>query len=565
MATRAVQVVTEVAALNRPFDYALTEPTAHVALGDRVRVNFNHRSVRGWVVAEGSFVRDLKPVAKWLGYGPPPALVTLTQWAAWRWYGVWSHFLATASPRRVVTALAPPPEKVAATRVDGDAIRTLQPGVISLAPTVDPLGLVLGCYEATREREGSFVVLVPHDAWAKRLTDRLVRRGLAVAGGDDWARARAQWPLVVATRGGAFSPVPRLAGVLILDADDEGFFSTAVPTWNALEVVRERCRRDDAPLWCTSALPSPVLSGDNPVHSEGGAPYWPRVSIVNRRHGDPHDGALTREALEAAHRALGGDDEVAVVIILQRLGTGRLLACVRCGQLATCAVCGQGEREVEGRLACEEGRESRERFCRDCGATKFRAVRSGITTLARDVALQLGQPVSEMSAKSVPDDLERVVVGTEAVLTRVRRCALVIFADVDQYLLAPRASARRQAVLAVARAGRLVGSRREGRGAVVLQTRRSNDLVLDSVERGDVEALRLDELDVARALALAPYGARARVSGDAARAFVEEMDASVRVRELDEGFVLSAPDATILATALAAAPRPTGSLRVAVE
>lgn len=565
MATRAVQVVTEVAAVNRPFDYAVTEQTAHVGLGDRVRVNFHHRSVRGWVVGEGSFERDLKPVAKWLGFGPPPAMVELTQWAAWRWYGSWSRLLATASPSRVVTALSPPPEKNAATNLDGDVVRSVPPGVISLAPTMDPLGLVLGCYEATRERAGTFVVLVPHDAWAKRLSDRLTRRGLAVAAGDEWARARAQWPLVVATRGGAFSPAPHLAGVLVLDADDEGFFSTAAPTWNALEVVRERCFREGVPLWCTSALPSPVLSGDGPVHAEGGAPYWPRVTIVNRRHGDPHDGALASEALEAARRALGGDEDVAVVIILQRLGAGRLLACVRCGDLATCAMCGQSEREVEGRLHCVENHESRERFCRDCGATKFRTVRSGITTLARDVALQLGRPVSELSAKSVPDALERVVVGTEAVLTRVRRSSLVIFADVDQYLLAPRASARRQAVLAVARAGRLVGSRREGRGAVVLQTRRSNDLVLDGVERGDVEALRRDELDVARALALAPYGARARVNGDAARAFVDALDASVRVRELDEGFVVSAPDATILANALADAPRPTGSLRVAVE
>ena len=38
--------------------------------------------------------------------------------------------------------------------------------------------------------------------------------------------------------------------------------------------------------------------------------------------------------------------------------------------------------------------------------------------------------------------LERVVVGTEATWQRVRRCGVVIFADFDQYLLAPRASAR---------------------------------------------------------------------------------------------------------------------------
>ena len=49
-AERAVRIVTEVAAVDRPFDYLVTEKTSRVAVGDRVRVDFNDRSVRGWVV-----------------------------------------------------------------------------------------------------------------------------------------------------------------------------------------------------------------------------------------------------------------------------------------------------------------------------------------------------------------------------------------------------------------------------------------------------------------------------------------------------------------------------------
>jgi len=564
---RVVQVVTEVAALSRPFDYLVTDATKRVELGDRVRVNLNHRSVRGWVVGEGEVdpARELKPLGKWLGWGPPPSMLEITRWAAWRWYGPWARFLATASPSRVVSELPKPPAKSALDATSSRAVRQTAPGVISMAPTVDPLGLVLGCYAATRERPGSLLVVVPHEAWARRLRDRLARRGLAVAGGEHWAQARAGWPIIVATRAGAFSPTPRLAGALVLDADDESLHSESAPTWNAAEVIRERCRQDEAPCWLTSVLPSPVLSGENEVGRVGEPRDWPRLIVVDRRQGDPHDGALSQEALRAAHRALDGGEPVAVAVILQRLGSGRLLACVRCGELASCAVCAMAEHEAEGRLVCPEGHDARAMFCRSCGATKFRSVRSGVTTLARDVALQLGRSVTELTAKSSTDELERIVVGTEAVLSRVRRAGLVVFADVDQYLLASRASARRQALVAIARAGRLVGSRGDARGEVLVQTRRPDDLVLECVKRGDVERLRLDEIEVARTLGLSPFAARGRVSGDDAAAFVARLPAQVRVRAAGDAYVLSAPDVATLANALRETPRLDGALRVAIE
>src|ERR1019366_1784490 len=109
-------------------------------------------------------------------------------------------------------------------------------------------------------------------------------------------------------------------------------------------------------------------------------------------------------------------------------------------------------------------------------------------TLARDVAAQLSQRVDEVTAASKDDITARVVVGTEAVFGRVRRCALVVFVDFDQYLLAPRESARRSALVAVAKAARMVGSRREGRGEVVVQTRR-HDEVIDAITSGDVSAV----------------------------------------------------------------------------
>jgi primosomal protein N' len=562
---RAVRVITEVAAVDRPFDYELNDATAHVGVGDRVRVDFHNRSVRGWVVDEVTASDDLKTVKKWLGFGPPASELALLRWASERWYSTWSRFLLAASPKRVVTSL--PTAPVAAALLQTPAL-TFEPGVVQLAPTTDPLGLVLGAYEVTRQRPGSLLVLVPTDAWATRLRGRLEQRGCAVASGEEqWERMRSGWPVVVGARGSALAPVPLVAGAVIIDADDESFRSSASPTWDAVAMLRERCRLDDAPLWCTSIIPSPALLDRGRYQRDPDlAGGWPRVDVVDRRQSDPHEGVLADAAVRAAQRALEGDEAVAVVVILQRLGTGRLLACAKCGELARCAQCLQAEEEVGDMVACAARHELRARFCRHCGSTNLRRVRSGVTTLARDVAAQLQRPVSEVTASLDANAvLERVVVGTEATWQRVRRAGVVIFADFDQYLLAPRESARRSAVHAVGKAGRLVGSRREGRGLVIVQTRRGEDGVLEALREGNFETIVDGDVATAELLGIAPYGASAEVTGDGASDFVEGVAREfVNVLVAPSGYVLRAKDIETLTRALRDAPRPTAKFRVAV-
>jgi primosomal protein N' len=563
---RAVRVITEVAAVDRPFDYLLNEVTDNVGLGDRVRVDFHHRSVRAWVVEDVPATGDLKTVKKWLGFGPPPSQLALLRWAADRWYSTWSRFLLAASPKRVITTL---PVAPAAAQLVQTPPLTYEPGVVQLSPTTDPLGLILGAYEVTRERAGSFLVLVPTEAWAMRLRGRLEQRGCAVASGEEqWDRMRAGWPVVVGARGTALAPVPVVAGAVIIDADDESYRSSSSPTWESVAMLRERCQRDQAPLWCTSMIPSPsLLNRGNYQRDENLIGGWPRVEVVDRRQSDPHEGVLSEVALRAAHRALEGDEAVAVVVILQRLGTGRLLACTTCGELARCAQCQQAEEEVGDQLACAARHELRERFCRHCGSTNVRRLRSGVTTLARDVAAQLGRPVSEVTASLEPGaPLERVVVGTEATWQRVRRSGVVIFADYDQYLLAPRESARRAAVNAVGKAGRLVGSRREGRGAVIVQTRRGDDAVLEALHEANFESLIAGDVATAELLGLAPFGASAEVTGEGAESFVEGVISErVTVLASPGGFVLRAKDSETLTAALRDAPRPAAKFRVAVN
>jgi len=569
VAARAVRVITEVAAVDRPFDYALSDATDQVSVGDRVRVDFNHRSVRGWVIDEAQPSNELKTIKKWLGYGPPPSLLDLLKWASERWYSSWSRFLLSSSPPRLVTVLPRAPLAAALSQSVRDFSLTLPPGVHQVAPTSDPLALVLGVYEVTRDTEGSLLVLVPNESWASRLRGRLEQRGCAVASGEDqWDRMRAGWPVVVGARGTALAPVPKVAGAVIIDADDESYRSSATPTWEAVTMLRERCRRDAAPLWCTSIIPSPsLINGANYQKNGDLVSGWPRLEVIDRRSSDPRDGVLASEALDAAHRTLLGEEKIAVAVILQRLGSGRLLACVKCGELARCAQCSQAEEEVDGQLACSERHELRARFCRACGSTNLKRLRGGVTTLARDLSAQLSQPVSEITAATDPlTPLARVVVGTEATWQRVRRCGLVIFVDFDQYLLAPRESARRSAINAVGKAGRLVGSRREGRGHVVLQTRRGDDAVVHALMNADFDTIIAEDIATAELLGLSPYGASADVSGEGADTFVEGLATSlVNVERTPTGYVVRASDVATLTHALRSVERPAQKLRVAVQ
>src|SRR6202020_1655282 len=109
-------------------------------------------------------------------------------------------------------------------------------------------------------------------------------------------------------------PVPVVAGAVIIDADDESYRSSASPTWESVAMLRERCRRDQAPLWCASMIPSPSLLNRGDYQRDdnllGG---WPKVEVIDLRHSDPHEGVLSELAQRAAHQALAGDEGVALV------------------------------------------------------------------------------------------------------------------------------------------------------------------------------------------------------------------------------------------------------------
>lgn len=498
-----------------------------MTLGTRVRVEFHGRRVGGWVTAVGTSAPDgvtVRDIAKVSGLGPPPAVLELAEWAAWRFAMPLATVLRAASPERNVWSL-PPAGPAREGRGDRPGISLRR-----IAPAHDLLPLVLEVIE--HASQGSVVVLAPETGWAERLTGRLRRRGIDVA--SSWAEAAAGWPVVVGSRTAAWAPVAKLAAAVVLDAHDYH------DRYDASIVLAERAGREN--VACVLASPCPtavqVVAYGPPSVPERSLERsgWAATSIADRRGADPRTGLFSEELVQLAHRV------ERLVCVLNRTGRARLLACAACGSLARCEVCGRPVELVGESLRCRGCGSERPAVCGDCGASRLKILRQGVSRARDELAALLGTSVGEVSASTDHLPTTRVLVGTEAVLHRVRHADAVCFLDFDQHLLAPRFSASEEALALIARASRMVGGRR---GTVLVQTRLADHDVLRAAVAGDPGLLT--ELDVRKDLRLPPFSALATVRAE----MVPGLN-GVEVSPLADGrWLVRAPDHRVLCDAVA--------------
>jgi primosomal protein N' (replication factor Y) len=224
--------------------------------------------------------------------------------------------------------------------------------------------------------------------------------------------------------------------------------------------------------------------------------------------------------------------------------------------------------------------------CEHCGRLKFKTLRAGVSRVREELAALLEVPVGEVAGPSgrrgEADEVPPapVLVGTEAVLHRVRHAAAVAFLDIDLHLLAPRLTATEDTLALMVRAGRLVGARRTGPAwaRVLVQTRVPEHPVLAAVALGDTAPVLAAEADIRRVSGLPPFSAVALVSGalgesyaaaltDALTALGGPRQSAVTVSPLDDGrFLVQAAEHQSLCDLLAATARPPGrGLRVEVD
>ncbi|MCY3663728.1 MAG: hypothetical protein OXH28_13035 [bacterium] len=590
-----MRVLTDVVAVDREFDYAV--PTAwrrdgraaRLVEGTMVRVTLHNRRVGGWVTAVDPTgePRQLLPLAKLVGTGPPAEVLDLAGWAATRWAGRRATFYGTASPPRVVEPL--PRHGVSPVPQAGSA------GVLPVPQAgsagVDPAGLWEEAFEravsvvrippagdrgpllAAALRRGDVLLVVPQVAEATRLAGWVRRRGGAAALlPEDWARAAAGG-VAVGTRGAVFGPMPRLGAVVVLDEHDEALVAEDSPTWSAREVAVERARRAGVPCVLVSPLPTleaqELASGDVlsvPRHTEREG--WPSLEMVDQRDPEVARRGLLSETLVARLRSGSR-----AVCVLNRKGRARLLACAACGDLVVCDACGAASAEgAAGGLDCPRCGERRPRVCSGCGATRLKTLRPGVAKLRDELEVLLGEQVTEISGRTRPAaapelPASRVVIGTEAALHRTAGADVVAFLDFDQELSATRYRANEQALALLARAARLVGPR-SGGGRILVQTRQPDHPVLQAAGAADPELLGSRDRALRGQLGFPPFGALAEIAGAAAETFMDRLGRplGLDIAELGENrWVVRAADRDRLLDALAAVERPPGRLRLAID
>ncbi|MFZ4585587.1 MAG: hypothetical protein ACOYNI_10225, partial [Acidimicrobiia bacterium] len=434
---------------------------------------------------------------------------------------------------------------------------------------------------------GSSIVITPAPGRTVPLVRslRAAGRRVVLMHGSDAERSAA-WRdasrgncVVVGGRGAVFAPVPDLAALVVLDEHDEALQEERVPTWCAREVAAERARRSGASLALITPVPTPegvaiagpVVRPDRAAERDG----WPLVEVVDLRDGPPR-GLLTEPFAAAVHHVLelGGR----VVCVVNRKGRAKLLACAHCNELARCEACDAAVIDDGEQLVCPRCDTRRPRICRKCNSTKLKVLRAGVTKLLEELqALLPRATVADIDAATdeVPD--ADVYIGTEAALHRVppRAVKLVSFLDFDQELLAPRVRATQEALVLLARAGRVVGSRANN-GRILVQTHVPDHPAIDAAFHADPTSVLEGETARLRVLGYPPFGGLAELSGSAAAVAVAAAAAgaagAVVFGPIGDGersrALVSHRSSSLLANVLAGvvpAAKATGRVRVAVD
>jgi len=582
------RVLPDVAAVDRVFDY-WAPPDTTAPVGTIVRVPLHGRRVRGWVLARADTpdvaAALVQPVRAVVSAGPPPDVVALCEWAAWRWAGPRATFLRAASPPNVVAVGDVEPDVAVHPAVESPVALADRARRLVVWPPARPRGDLVVSLLAV---EGSTIVVAPDARERAALVAAVEATGrlaVEVAGDAPDAARTAAWDVarrgacvVIGGRVAVLAPVPDLGAAVVLDDADDALVEERAPTWRARDLLLERARRTEAVATIVTPAPTvEALTGLGepvslpPVTARGG---WPRLELVDRRSEPPGLGLLGERLADALHQTLGAGGRA--VCVLNRRGRARLLVCRQCGTPARCEHCGAAVTESDVGLVCPRGDGARAPVCLACGAARLRVARPGVRRLRDDLAALLPRvPVSVAEAGRDADPDAPVVVGTEAALHQTRGSAapvrLVAFLDFDQELLAPRFRAAEQALWLLVRAARLLGERHAG-GRLLVQTRVPDHAVLLAAERGDPMPLVHEEAARRSALALPPFGGLAVLSGDpgAVDAAIGALAPPLEVLgPVDGRALVRATSATVLADGFAAADltaaRAIGRLRVDVD
>ena len=249
--TRLVSVVLKRTGLNKPLSYLLPDKLLPesglsdsagsqipIRRGTMVEAPLKNRPEPGWLVDLSPSADQLPPDVQLLdihrvtSLGPSEEILSLADWAAWRWQASPAVFYWLASPPRQVkelpAAMAAASSPAASSSADSTATATgassvpeavaaafsqPQPTLWQLPPTAQNWSLI---NEAMSR--GNALVLVPQTWRAERLAAHARSQGHnCVLWPQQWELAAAGGCSVVGTRSAVLASMPELSSILMLD------------------------------------------------------------------------------------------------------------------------------------------------------------------------------------------------------------------------------------------------------------------------------------------------------------------------------------------------------------
>ena len=571
-----VRVIPDLPAVSKEFDYAVpidwieSGLASQLTVGSLVRIQFRNRSIGAWVSQINPMTEpgiQLQSLKKFSSQGPSEEVVSLSRWAANRWQGPVSRFLKAASPQRMVKSIPPsrPSRKV---KMPASELVASAFGAVPTVARISPKGDRWPYIQAAVSL-GNALILLPSAAEVGVVVNRLRRMGVHVGEyGKDWPIGLSGGT-VVGNRSAAFATVNGLSAILMIDEHDESFQEEASPTWHSREVLLERARRLSIPCVFTSPIPTPEVRHQTRLINEEKTEEvqgWSSIKVIDPREDNSAMGGLwprsTVEALKSAERS---------IVVLNRTGRARLLACRQCGELAVCTDCGSAMHQLEDHLLqCIRFGHSRPVLCSVCLSTSMKNLRVGVTRAGEELEALLNEPVTQVTKETSLIDFQRskVYLGTEAVLHRVDWADLVVFADFDQELLAKRYRCEEQALSKLVKAIRLVNRRSGDSENVVVQSRQPNHPFFGVLRKGGIEAWCDKESNRRAIIQYPPFGHFAVISGPGSEEYIAEVATQGNLEVLgpnDGAWLVKSLRMEDLSEALSKIPRPKKRLRLAID
>jgi primosomal protein N' (replication factor Y) len=350
---------------------------------------------------------------------------------------------------------------------------------------------------------------------------------------DEWQRIKnGDANIVVGTRSAVFAPVSRL-GLIIIDEEQEYTYkSESSPRYNARDVARFRCAKNEAMLLLSSATPS-IESFFAAEHgrysltrldSRYGDAQLPQVICVDMKEeiAQGNQSIISRRLAKEIERNLS--EKKQSILLINRRGYNTFVSCAECGHVLNCPNCSIAltYHSANGRLMCHYCGYSTEiaTKCPECGGKFLKYAGTGTQKAqqaveelfpeARILRMDTDTTSGRYSHEKILEKFEKeqydILIGTQMVAKGLDfpnvTLVGVLSADQSLYMNDFRAAERTFSLLTqvIGRAGRSSSP-----GRAVIQTQTPDNEVIRLAAAQDYEAFYRSEISLRREMLYPPF------------------------------------------------------------